>query len=185
MDIALEQVFASAVRYIQSTAGENVTLYFDDLPENFMVPAIYFPVPKTTSRKVTFQSYLTVIHMEAWFMASSDWQAYASAAGARDCILLDDCRVGILGEDGTPTGKVIRVDNVGVSPIDTGIVRLAFGLKHYFSKSSDAGEHVGNVLLSCFMKQEMLYDSWYGATREQRKEEKEAKRCLEEALKSL
>ena len=45
--IELEQSFASVVRYIQNKADNNAALYFDDLPEAFAVPSLYFPVPRT------------------------------------------------------------------------------------------------------------------------------------------
>ena len=40
--IELEQSFASVVRYIQNKADNNAALYFDDLPEAFAVPSLYF-----------------------------------------------------------------------------------------------------------------------------------------------
>ena len=73
MEITLEQTLASAVRYIQNRAATKQAPYFDDIPESFTVPALYFPVPQTASKKVTFSTYLTTIRTEAWFVASTDW----------------------------------------------------------------------------------------------------------------
>ena len=62
--IELEQSFASVVRYIQNKADNNAALYFDDLPEAFAVPSLYFPVPRTDTRKVTFSTYLTTLYLD-------------------------------------------------------------------------------------------------------------------------
>ena len=76
--IELEQSIASVVRYIQNKADNNATLYFDDLPEAFAVPSLYFPVPRTDTQKVTFDTYLTTLYLDTWFMEATDWQAYSA-----------------------------------------------------------------------------------------------------------
>lgn len=91
--IELEQSFASVVRYIQNKADNNAALYFDDLPEAFAVPSLYFPVPRTDTRKVTFSTYLTTLYLDTWFMEATDWQAYADAATVRDSLMMDECKV--------------------------------------------------------------------------------------------
>lgn len=184
INMMLEQCLGSAVRYIQDNAGEYEALYFDDLPENFMVPSIYFPVPKTSSRKVTFQTYLTTIYMEAWFMASADWIAYANASNVRDCLVLNDCAFNIVEKDGKALGKGIRVDNIEVDPIGTGVVKLSFAIKDYFSKEKNELK-ANNISFSGPVKAYELLGAWYSATEEQRKIEEVQKECLEKALKYL
>ena len=91
--IELEQSIASVVRYIQNKADNNAALYFDDLPEAFAVPSLYFPVPRTDTQKVTFDTYLTTLYLDTWFMESTDWRAYADAATVRDSLMMDECKV--------------------------------------------------------------------------------------------
>lgn len=184
MEATLEQSLAAAVYYIQSHTAEETALYFDRMPESYKVPSIYFPVPWTTSRKATFHSYLTKIHMEAWFMASEDWLAYSAAADVRDSILLDNCLIGIMEETGTDSGRSIRVDGVELRSAGTGTVRLSFSLDNYFSRKVAAEATVSSMEISCLRKSD-LYGAWLTATKEQRKEEEENGICLKEALKSL
>lgn len=184
MQINLEQCLASAVRYIQDHADPQAKKYFDDLPESFMVPAIYFLAPRTVSRKATLQSYLTEIYMEAWFIAGTNWQAYADAANVRDCIILDDCAMSILENDGSQSGKYIRVDNIEIKQIDTGAVRLSFKLKNYFQKANHDVK-IEKINISMYSKQSALYKAWVNVTKEQRKEEEENKKCLEKAMTEL
>lgn len=186
MDLKLEQYLASAVRYIQLRSDVSPVLYFDNIPENFAVPSIYFPVPRTSSRRVTLQTYLTTIRMEAWFMASSDWLAYAAAAHIRDCILLDGCAIEIMEKDGTPTGKGMRVTEPEISRVDEGIQKLSFELKHYLSKKEIEVVKASNINISRPPGAEAtLYQAWISATEEQRKEEEVQKECLKIALESL
>ena len=51
MDITLGQNLASIVRYIQENSAPGTKLYFDEIPECFFVPSIYFQVPVTSDRK--------------------------------------------------------------------------------------------------------------------------------------
>lgn len=148
MDINLEQCLASVVRYIQLRAKNSPQLYFDDLPENFVVPSLYFPIPRSTSRRVTLQSWLTKITMEVWFMASTDWLAYADAVSVRDCILQDECAMDIMERDGTVSGKMVRITEPQVITQGTGIVKLSFSVKDYFAKGVDQETKANKIYIS-------------------------------------
>ena len=68
MEITLEQGLAAAVRYIQDHAVEGTKLYFDEIPESFFVPSVYFQIPYTSGRKVTLRSYAVKTTLNCWFM---------------------------------------------------------------------------------------------------------------------
>lgn len=181
----LEQCLGSAVRYIQDNADGEPALYFDDLPEDFSVPALYFPVPTSRAKKATFDTYLNTIYFEAWFIASTDWLAQGAAATVRDCLMLDDCCISIINKDGTLAGKAYRTSEPETVPLDTGIVRLSFQIRNYFSKSKEAGEKVNKINISGLIKPKALYQAWFNATEEQRKDEEVQKECLQKALENL
>lgn len=185
MDITIEQCLASAVRYIQNHANIEAAPYFDDIPEDYIVPSLYFPVPRTSSKKVTFQTYLTTLYMETQFMASTNWLAYSYASAVRDCITFDDGVMDIMKKDGTLSGKKIRVENVTVNPVDTGIAKLSFELKNYFSKDSGEKTKANKISISGLIKPDALYQAWFEATEEQRKDEEVQKECLQKALENL
>jgi hypothetical protein len=185
MDIKLEQCLASAVRYIQNHVSIDAAPYFDEIPEEYVIPSLYFPIPRAVSRKVTLQTYLTTIYMEVHFMAATDWMAYSYAGNVRDSILLDDEAMDIMKKDGTLSGKKIRVENVAVYPLETRIAKLSFELKNYFSLDAGETAKANEVHISGLLMPDAFYAAWYKATEEQRKDEEVQKKCLQKALESL
>lgn len=188
MDISgLQQCLASAVRYIQehSRAGITAAPYFDELPENFIVPSIYFPVPRTESRRATLSAWRTDIHMECWFAAATDWEAFRYADRVRDSILADGCAIDIMGRDGAPSGEKFRVTEPGVRKEESRIVRLAFAIREYFSFVPEASAAANDMHFSGLIKPDAAYEAWLAATQELRKKQEVQKECLEKALEEL
>ena len=63
MNVNLEQSLAAVVRFIQDNSEEGTQLYFDEIPENFYVPSVYFQIPYSAGRKATLSSYCTTMTM--------------------------------------------------------------------------------------------------------------------------
>lgn len=171
MDIlALEQSLASAVRYIQNHSKIETAPYFDEEPEQYKVPSLYFPVPWTQSKKVTLSTYRSTLIFQCQFMASTDWEAYQTAVNVRDCMLLDGCGIPLMNKDGTLSNSFVRIVNPEVKKIERGIVQLSFELMHYFTPTNPLGQKVENFIFDGIVKPDRLYEAWYEATEEQRKE---------------
>lgn len=181
----LEQALASAVRYVQNRADNDAALYFDEIPEDYRVPSVYFPVPMTDSRRVSFNTFLNTLKVEAWFMASSDWLAYADAARVRDCLMMDGCRIDLMQKDGQITGKALQATDPTTAKVERGIVRLTFGIRNYFSKENEEGKKASDYHFNGLVKPDALYEAWISATEKQRKEEEAEKKCLKKALENL
>ena len=148
MEITLEQGLAAVVRYIQDHAEEGTKLYFDELPEDFYVPSVYFQIPLASGRKVTLRTYCTAITLNCWFMEAQDWDAYAKAADMRDLIMLNNCIVPLYDLDGNRTGKGIRTGVPDTRKIDDGTVQLSLSFDIYFRPEE---EH---------QKMQKLYIAW-------------------------
>lgn len=153
----LQACLASCVRYIQDNSQISAPPYFDEIPENFYVPSIHFPVPRTESRKATLSTWRTDIHMECWFMARTDWEAFAYAEAVRDCILRDGCAIPVVDLDGTDSGLKVRITEPSIRKQESRIVRMAFTVREYATFEGDVEDQVSDV-----------YMSWLGATAEQR-----------------
>ena len=78
---ALEQEIASVIRFILDSVP-GITPYYWDIPEGFVVPSVFFPQPELTPLGDTFASYAVEYDWYIKFFASTDEDAYASAAAA-------------------------------------------------------------------------------------------------------
>lgn len=130
--ITLEQSIASVVRYILDNDVEGSKAYFDEIPDSYYSPSIYFPVPYVEGQQVTLRSYLNTITFVAWFQARTDWEAEARAAKVRDALILSRLRIPILNKDGTETGQKIAVEQPQQRKIEEGIVSLSIPVKDYY-----------------------------------------------------
>ena len=186
MDIAnLRDCLASAVRYVQDHAlSIEAAPYFDEIPENFIVPSIYFPVPRTETRKASLSSWRTDIFMECWFAAATDWQAFGYAEAVRDSILADGCAIDIVAADGTATGAKVRVTEPAIRKQEDRIVRLAFTIRNYHSWEG-GDQTASEYYFASHVKQDDVYEAWLEATEEQREEEEVQEECLQEVLENL
>ena len=181
---AMGQVFASAIRYIQDNSGIYSPPYFDEVPEDFVVPSMYFPVPRVGSRRATLSSYCSTLSMECWFMAMDEWEAYRHASGVQHCLLRDGCAIPAVGQGGEPSGWSVHATDPEVRKIDGRTVRLSLGLRHYFSFQREAAGKVGNVNILLASPGE-VYGAWADATAGQRKSEEAQKEWLRKAAERL
>ena len=170
MDISiLEQSMASAVRYILDFLEDNIAIYFDELPENFYVPSLYFPAPRILCKKATLASYRSTILFQCWFMAKDDWAAQKYAIQIRDQLLHDGCTIPAVKKDGSVDTWHMRITEPEIKGIDRGIVQLSFDLKGYFSFNEEETEKVNKAIFTGSIKSDVLDQMWFAATEEQKK----------------
>lgn len=136
MDVRLERGLRSAVKYIQDNDREGIEVYFDEIPNSFYVPSLYFPVPYSSTKKVTLTAYCITTNIQCWFMERRDYDANVRATKVRDAVLMDGCVVPVVNEDGADTGKKVRVTEPEIKRIDEGIIQLAFSVKEYISREA-------------------------------------------------
>lgn len=158
--ITLEQSIASTVRFILNNDVEGTKTYFDEIPDAFYVPSIYFPIPTVEGRKATLRTYLNAINITAWFQSRSDWEAEARAASVRDQIMLQGLHIPVLDESGEPTGRGMIVQEPTQRKIEEGIVSLTIQLRDYFY-AEDLRTTAGNI---------NFLDTWKSATEDLREE---------------
>ena len=134
LDITLEQSLGSAVRYILDNDVEGAKAYFDEIPEKFYVPSVYFPIPYIEGQKVTLRSFQNTITFNAWVMARTDWDAEARAANLRDSIMLDGLVIPVIDLEGNKTGKGLKTMEPTQRRINEGIVCVTIPVRDYFCK---------------------------------------------------
>ena len=122
---ALEQEIASVIRFVLDSVP-GITPYYWSIPEGFIVPSVFFPQPELTPLGDTFASYAVEYDWYIQFFASTDEDAYASAAAALNALCAARLLVPLIDETGAAVGGGLRLkDPGGVKKVDTGVVQLA------------------------------------------------------------
>ena len=105
---ALEQEIASVIRFILDSVP-GITPYYWDIPEGFVVPSVFFPQPELTPLGDTFASYAVEYDWYIQFFASTDEDAYASAAAALNALCAARLLVPLIDETGAAAGGGVRL----------------------------------------------------------------------------
>lgn len=157
MNVTLEQGIAAAVRFILDNDVEGTKPYFEEIPEAFYVPSVYFPVPYMAAEKVTLSSFVNNITFEARIMAGTDWDAQARAANLRDLIIFNNLAVPVYESDGTDSGWSIKVTEPFIRRLEQGIVLLSFTILDYFTPAESAGRLKANDIHLIWNRIEEIY----------------------------
>lgn len=113
----LDEELASIIRFVLAAAG-NPTPIYHEMPENFVVPAIYFPPPELATDGDTLSTY-TVEY--TWFVKVlhvRDDTAYAMARDVLTAIMRARRFIPLFGADGKATGKGFRLKDPELKTLD-------------------------------------------------------------------
>lgn len=122
----LEQEIASIMRFTLDRAG-SPTPYYKEVPQDFLVPAVYFPVPEIGSRGDTLSTYALEY---SWFIKFFHWDtqtAHDMAFRVFTAMLSARNLVPLIDTDGRPVGKGIRLKDPSMKKIEgaSGVVQLS------------------------------------------------------------
>lgn len=120
----LEQETASIMKFVLDRAG-NPAPYYWKVPEDFVVPAIYFPVPEINTGGETFRTYnmdyswyIRIFHMREEDAFSLGLSVVAAIRAARNMIPL-------IAEDGSEIeDRWVRVDDPMMKMLEDGTAQL-------------------------------------------------------------
>lgn len=120
---SLELELSSIFEFILK-AADNPLPYYEYVPESFYVPAAYFPVPEIVTYGDTFSTYSAEYSWYVTFFHSSSQEAYILASKALTAIKESRNVIPLLDENGSITGRGIRIKDPELKPIDQCAVRL-------------------------------------------------------------
>lgn len=119
----LEQELASIARFIFDNSGIQ-SVYYNEMPESFKTPSLYFPVPEVMTRGDTMNSYAL---MYSWYVKVFDVRsntAFNKAFLALNAMKQKRNLIPLINPDGTLQGKGIRIRDPRLTKLDTGVVQL-------------------------------------------------------------
>ena len=94
-----EQEAASVMRYILDAVG-NLRPYYHNIPEEFAVPSVFFPMPEVTAEPDTFLSYSADYQWYVKFFAGTTGEAYGAGMTALTAIQAGRRLIPLLDADG-------------------------------------------------------------------------------------
>lgn len=121
----LEQEIASLMRYMLDNAG-NPSPYYHEVPQDFLVPAVFFPPPEVSSHGDTLRTYALEYSLFVKFFHSSTPQAYVLGMTALTGILGNHCLIPLILEDGSYASRGFHVKDPRLKQIGgaSGVVQL-------------------------------------------------------------
>lgn len=128
----IDQEIASIIHFILGTA-KGVAPYYFNMPQNFAIPSIFFPPPEFEAFGDTLQSFRFDYSWTIPVFAYDNSKAHAIAANAAHILETYRRAVPLIGEDGKPTGRSLRLKDPEVKDLDKDGVPGSAGLVLHWS----------------------------------------------------
>lgn len=119
----LEQDLASIMRFLTEKSG-NPAPYYSNVPQQFRIPAVYFPRPEVSSSGDTLNTYALDFSLFVKFFHRTKEDAYDMGYTALNAILARRNRIPLIDDAGSPTGKYIHVRDPTLRAVDENVVQL-------------------------------------------------------------
>ena len=117
----LEQSTGSVIAYVlnaMKAAEPNLTAYYESVPERFMIPSVLFPAPEIEYHDQTLTDFILRYIMFVVVFGSASWKAHQIAEAANMAVHVARDKIPLLGEDGTATGRIVRVRDTSVRTLE-------------------------------------------------------------------
>ena len=119
----LDREIISAMRFLID-AGDNPRPYYWNIPQDFMVPAIYFPQPEISARGDTLRTYAIEFSWFVKFFAKDTQSAHLLGFSALAALQRMKNVVPLIDDTGALTGRSFRMRDPALRTIDDGAVQL-------------------------------------------------------------
>lgn len=143
----IEQEIASIIRFVLEACG-NPTPYYHNIPESFVVPSVYFPVPEIDFQPDTFSGYRAEYSMFVNFFHSSTELAYQLAVPVCHSINTARRLIPEINYDGNRTGKFIRITNNQLKKADECAYQLQLDWISRYDYTPQNGELVRDFYMN-------------------------------------
>lgn len=120
----LEQEIASIMAFALENA-DNPSPYYWNVPEKFRYPAMYFPQPEIDTGGETMRTYSMRYSWYINIFCATTENAYALAWKVLTALKRKRNLVPLLNEDGSKSGRKLRLNDPSVKTIDNGTAQLS------------------------------------------------------------
>ena len=120
----MEQEIASIITFMLNSAG-NPTPYYNEVKEGFAVPSMFFPTPRIDTDGETLNTYKMSYSLDVMCFHRTTQEAYEIALKTLTAIKAARNYVPLIGEDGKPTGQLLRLDDPEIKEVDIGAYQIS------------------------------------------------------------
>lgn len=146
----LAQEIAAIVKFLH---GANpVSLYYDEVPQDFFVPSMYFPVPQLTSNQETVRSFRNNYAMFIKVFEKDTSSAQKKALVLSDSLNVKRLRVPLYDLQGVPTGDFLRLNSVTSNKVDDGVAQIGISWHSNYPFEVVTSEKIEEFILDTFIK---------------------------------
>lgn len=89
-----------------------VTVYTEEVPENFAVPSLYFPTPFAFDGNDTNMTFMKTYSLAVKLFHVDAQQAFAEAERIADAVRRKRMLIPLINADGSPAGQFIQVTRI-------------------------------------------------------------------------
>jgi len=117
-------------------AADSPHPYYHNIPENFLIPAIFFPQTIINSRGFTLGTYALEYSWHIKFFAKDTQLSQAMAFASANAIQYTRNRIPIIDVSGNLTDNFLRLKAPSIRPVSDGVVQLSLSWEssHYYKR---------------------------------------------------
>ena len=101
-----------------------VKVYIDTVPQNFIIPSMYFPKPITDGGVDSFSSYTNDYQMFVKIFEKDSIKAYEKAESIMEYIKKARYIISIYNPDGTKSNNFLRIDRLNSREIESRVRQI-------------------------------------------------------------
>lgn len=124
----MDQYESSIARACLEYSGIS-TLYEDSVPEDFMIPSLYFPPAELSTSGSTLKSYQAKYSIYVKVFALTKREACGLAEKIVRGIIDKGCKLPVYNFDGTDSGAIIKLEPPTAFGVDEGMAQVTLSYK--------------------------------------------------------
>lgn len=125
----LEYEVAAIYYYVAGLLG--IKSYFDRVPENMIIPCVFYPAPEAEPDSFSTSSFATTFTMYAKVMDISNLSAAGKVSELLQSISRNRNRIPLVDENGQKTGGNFRIVGLKSGKVDEGVYQMEITWKRY------------------------------------------------------
>ncbi len=145
----MEQEIASIIAFVLHSA-ESITPYYWNVPEDFVLPAMFFPVPEIATGGDTFRTYLSEYSWYISVFAATTEKAHAIGLKVLTRIKRARNYVPLIDAGGNQTGKKLRLEDPLLQNVNPHVaqITLKWTSRRSYADDEPAKVNITHILFS-------------------------------------